>query len=120
MCIRDRIFTDGQVTALDTTGPDPGSTFGAAVMDRHGVLYAVAGGDGTIYRYLIEQDRAQAARFSATVQNAYQDGTCLLYTSDKITDGWGVFFEEQERYFREAARNLTYDRYNWKVKLPIH
>lgn len=39
---------------------------------------------------------------------------------DKITDGWGVFFEEQERYFREAARNLTYDRYNWKVKLPIH
>ncbi len=50
-----RIFTDGQVTALDTTGPDPGSTFGAAVMDRNGVLYAVAGGDGTIYRYLINR-----------------------------------------------------------------
>nr|WP_317430581.1 DUF11 domain-containing protein [uncultured Blautia sp.] len=82
-----RIFTDGQVTALDTTGPDPGSTFGAAVMDRNGVLYAVAGGDGTIYRYLIEQDRAQAARFSATVQNAYQDGTMCPYAALEVDFG---------------------------------
>ncbi|MCQ4741308.1 hypothetical protein NE462_27555, partial [Blautia hominis] len=55
--------------------------------DRNGVLYAVAGGDGTIYRYLIEQDRAQEARFSATVQNAYQDGTMCPYAALEVDFG---------------------------------
>ena len=39
-----RIYPDGQVTALDTAGPNPGAAFGAAVMDQNGVLYAVSGG----------------------------------------------------------------------------
>ncbi len=82
-----RIDPNGQVTALDTTGPNPGSVFGAAVMDQNGVLYAVSSGDGTIYRYLIEQDRAQAARFSQTVQNTFQDGTMCPYAALEVDFG---------------------------------
>ena len=82
-----RIYPDGQVTALDTAGPNPGRAFGAAVMDQNGVLYAVSGGDGTIYRYLIDQNRAQAARFSSTIQNSFQDGTMCPYAALEVDFG---------------------------------
>lgn len=82
-----RIDPNGRVTALDTTGPNPGNAFGAAVMDQNGVLYAVSGGDGTIYRYLIQQDRAQAARFSRTVQSTFQDGTMCPYAALEVDFG---------------------------------
>ena len=69
----------GNVTPLNTTGPNPGSPFGAVVIDANGNLFAVSDSDGTIYRYRINWDSAAGIRFSATRPGSFNDGAMCPY-----------------------------------------
>ena len=77
----------GTVTPLETTGPNPGDTFGSVVIDGSGNLYAVSNGDGTIYRYRISGDTAAGARFSMTPVDAFNDGALCPYAVIELDYG---------------------------------
>ena len=77
----------GIVTPLETTGPNPGDTFGSVVIDGSGNLYAVNNGDGTIYRYRISGDTAAGTRFSMTRADAFNDGALCPYALIELDYG---------------------------------
>lgn len=68
----------GTVTPLTTTGPNPGSIFGAMAIDANGTIFAVAN-DGTIYRYTVSGDSAAGVRFASTVQDDFSDAAMCPY-----------------------------------------
>ena len=70
---------DGTVTPLTTSGPNPGSIFGALSVDASGAIYAVTNSDGTLYRYTISGDTATGVRFGVTVPSDFSDATMCPY-----------------------------------------
>ena len=70
---------DGAVTPLATTGPNPGSLFGALAQDASGAIYAISDSDGTLYRYTISGDTANGVRFGSTVFSDSSDATMCPY-----------------------------------------
>ncbi|MCD2491567.1 DUF11 domain-containing protein [Lacrimispora sp. NSJ-141] len=79
--------TTGNVTPLDTTGPNPGETFGSVVIDGNGNLYAVNNADGTIYRYIINGDSASGTRFASTQVDAFNDAAMCPYAVIELDFG---------------------------------
>ena len=78
---------NGQAVPLETTGPNPGSVFGSAVIDGSGKLYAVNNSDGTIYRYTILGDTAAGTRFSVTQTDAFSDAALCPYAIIELDFG---------------------------------
>lgn len=77
----------GAVTPLETSGPNPGNTFGSVVIDGSGNLYAVSNSDGTIYRYLISGNTATGTRFSSTPIDDFNDAALCPYASIELDYG---------------------------------
>ncbi len=77
----------GTVTPLETTGPNPGDTFGSVVIDGSGNSMRSAMVDGTIYRYRMSGDTAAGARFSMTPVDAFNDGALCPYAVIELDYG---------------------------------
>lgn len=77
----------GQVSSLETTGPNPGSIFGSVVIDGYGRLYAVTNSDGTIYKYTISGSSANGVRFSSTLPDPFHDAAMCPFAAIEVDYG---------------------------------
>ncbi len=78
---------NGNMIALTTSAPNFGSSVGAVAFDFNGALYAIANGDGSVYKYTISGTRASAVKFSTSIPGTYNDGAMCQYTTINVDFG---------------------------------